>query len=814
MDRNVLEWKKVNLFDISKLPYIQFPITSEISSYCFNEYKSSTADIKTNLVICDKKGNILIYLSNWECISFNSQPTRSVITLCSMASNNWLATASLTNKYGIHINIYDLGRLTRKQGAPIIASAYFQGASTPSCINAESIDDKLLALAVGFENGNILLHYGRINKLFSPDIRQHTVSEYAIKGIHFDFKAEQPDMPIHLMFITCFIGVYCFVLKEKSMMEHKFTLDDDKKNINHCSIMRRASVGCFDYSMLVVGRGDAIYCYTSEGRGPLFAIKGTKKHLAWIGHTLIVSTGKSNLKESLSTLIALDTENKIIVFQNQFQNLSSIIYENDFCYIITNSSVKNTENVFVLKEINVCNKIKLLNENNMYDVALRLLHQEGCTFSPEAAMVHFQFGNNLLLKGDISTAVQEFIKTIGFTKPYDVISKLLDSKHNSYLTDYLTELKKIYPNSNLTDLIECCTTRKRIKQEIQLLSDRFEPLPELKHLSKLSKLYFECTLKNQSKAKADHILNRFLQYGPENLTVDSSIYLDNIKSENVKNSECILSFFSILPDHNEYCAKILGTIIETFPLCDERLYFYLCVLYLSLLQESKVAPKLVLDFLKKECLRTDKFLIVCRLNSFLNRIHEMHNHQQNANMLNRKTVHKCIHTLMKNNIDVDYNLNISKRSFLMMLKSVCHHDEIKTLKIKPIFMEKDVRDVVYSANEEKLMEYYKNKIRRTAFILSLYTNNPIQFRNDTCGICCETLKMRSIYFVCQHSFHKECLNYASSKRHKDFICIVCKANMNYLKKKKEIFLHSDSANIISVISKVVAIGAKKLEADK
>ncbi|XP_016974962.1 vacuolar protein sorting-associated protein 11 homolog [Drosophila rhopaloa] len=818
MDTSVLEWKKVDLFNIIALPYVKCPTTSEISCYCCNDSKSNTEDLKIRIVICDQNKNIHVYPSSWDCISFKSQATRNIIRLCSLTSNNWLATATQDINFGIYIDIYDLRRLTKKQGAPIIGSAFFQVASTASCIDAEVIDEKFLAVAIGLECGDILLHYGKINRLFSQNIRQHTVSGYPINGVHFDIKAQQSDMQTKIMFVTCFQGVYCFELKDKSCMDKRFMLDNDNDTTynNHCCTMRKTDNGDLEESMLVVGREDAVYCYTHDGRGPCFAIKGTKKCLAWVGHYLVVAISPKKSILSTSTIIVVDTDNKIIVFQKQFQDFFCTISEENFCYFISNTPQENTCNVFMLEQHNISSTIRLLVEKNMYDIALRFLHREGSISSPEAAFVRFQYGNHLLLKGDISRAVKEFIKTIGFVKPYAVISKLAYSRYNSYLIDYLSEWIKIDKTSKYnTALIECCMNRKQIEQKMQQLTDGVDSLNftrplVLKDLSDLSKMFFECTLRNQDKVEGDSLLHRFLEYGSETLLVDPTTYLEHINSENVKKCKNILSFISILTDQNDYCAKILANIIETFPACDEKLYYYLLVLYLDLWRGNKVTTCFVLDFLKKDCLRLDKVLIICRLYSFFNGLKEIHNFQQSAGILHHETINKCIHTLIKNNPEVGLNLSISKRSFLMMLKSFCSNNEVKVFKIKPVFKEEIMRQLVDSSNELQLIEHFQDNIKRSSCILSLYTNNPIEFRNDTCDICRETLNMQSIYFLCQHSFHKECLNYSLVKRQDQIMCAVCKANTQIFNEENKNNFNSDSSNIIAVIAKVVALGIMNL----
>ncbi|EDW95582.1 uncharacterized protein Dyak_GE17997 [Drosophila yakuba] len=808
MDISVLEWKKVDLFNTIALPFVKIPSTADISCYCFHESKSCTEEINIKLVVCDKNGNILIYLSSWECISFKSLSKRNAISLCSLTSNNCLATVTPDINNGIHIDIFDLKRLTKKQGAPIIASAYTQASSKPLCINADESDDKLFALAIGFENGDILLHYGKITKHFSANIRKHTVSGYAVIGIHLDIKT-QPLDTTQIMFVTCVQGVYCFMLKDKCIMDTKFVLDNDKGNINYRSRMRQTESGDLNDSMLVVGRADAVYCYTPEGRGPCFAIEGAKECLAWVGHYLIIGAKNSNLKQSKTTLIVVDTENKIIVFQKQFQDFLYVLSETDFCYIVTPSREVNSCNMLLLQQNSIDINIHLLVEKNMYDIALRLLHREGITSSSETALVRFHYGNHLLQKGDITRATQEFIKTIGFIKPHAVISKLLYSRYNSYLLNYLSEWKKKNTSSSChTRLSECCFKREQIKHEMHRDDPQnYKSPPDIEYLSTLLKMYFECTLSDHTPVEEEHILQQLLEYGPATLAVDPTTYLNNITLKNVEEPKNILSFCSILADNNDYCAKLLAKIVEAFPVCDEKLLFYLLVSYLTLWHGEKVSASFVSDFIKTKCLRLDKTLIICKLYTFLNAFQRIQCDIKNTGTLHNETINKSIYNLMKSNSDFALNTNLSKKSFLMMLKSSCSNEEIRSLQIKPIFRDELLRNIVDSANELQLVENYNDKIKRSKSMLSLYLNNPIEFRNDKCDICHEILTLQSIYFLCQHSFHKDCLNYESTKRQEKILCIICKTR-NLISPKNSSILCHDSSHIIAVIAKIVSIGNK------
>ncbi|XP_022233470.2 vacuolar protein sorting-associated protein 11 homolog [Drosophila obscura] len=810
MNAEVLEWKKVNFFNIVGLPFVKLPNISEIACHCFNLTKSDAGGNKNTLVFCDKNGHIHVYFPNWECISFKSQHRVHHIRQCALTSNNLLATATQDTTFVVHIDIYDLKKLTKKQGAPIIASGTFNTTSTTACINASCIiDDKILVLALGFENGDILLHNGKINRFLLTNTRRHSISGHAINGIHFDIRPQSSDKNALNMFVTCLDGVYCFILKEKGAIVPKFMLDNNERAYNHCCTLRKASNAELDDSMLVVGREDAIYCYTREGRGPCYAIKGKKKSLDWVGHYLIVlvqSPRSFYSDKSKLTLIVVDTEIKIIVFYKQIQDLCYTISENDLCYIITNCRDSSCTNIFKLQQCNTNTKIRLLIEQNMYNIALQLLSREGLVSSYDTAYVRFQYGNYLVLKGDISRAVIEYTKTIGFIKPYDVISKLLHSRYTDYLKEYLYEFLKANNATNKHKQLFKLLDQKNWKAK-----NNFQPVNTtdnlyLNTLSNIPSRNLNSTnVGTQAKNfEGDEILHFHLEFGPESLMINPETYLKNFRSVIIgKTTKNILCFFPILSEHNEFCANLLAEIIGSYPSCDDELYDYLLILYLGLWRDRKKTTGFILDFLKNDRLRLEKVLIICRLYIFLNGIKQVHTNLNDADIVNNGGSNKCVHSLLKSYPDLTYVFELRTSSLLIMLNSGFRNNSIHALQFKPFIREKIVQNILDSRNELQIIENLNKKIKKAGSMLSLYANNPIEFRNSVCDICRQSLNMQSVYFLCQHSFHKECLIYNMSRRGEEAICVSCSGEINYSADKN---IHSESTDSITVISKVISMG--------
>ncbi|KAH8270524.1 hypothetical protein KR018_011206, partial [Drosophila ironensis] len=815
MGFNVLDWQRVNLFDITALPALKCPSTSDISCHCCSLTKWKSEENKITLVFCDKSG-VLIVFNGFELVAFRGQARQGSVSLCALTSSNLLATATQDKNFRLHIDLYDLQKLTKKHGAPVVASVSIDAVSAASCLSAEIIEENTLALGVGFENGEIRLCHGKVNRFVHANIRRHAVSCQPITGVYFDFNTHRPDaqQQSSYVYVTCSHSVYCFLMKEKGLIEQAFTSNNEKGETNDFCTMRKTEEGRFGESMLVVAREDAVYSYIRDGRGPCIAIEGKKKHLVWVGPYLIVVVGSrvsQHLKQDTSTLTILDTENKIIVFHKQMQNVFCVIGENDLFYIITNTEIPNTYNVFLLNHRSLSSRVRVLIEKKMYEIALRSLDLDGYAASPDAANVHLQYGHYLLLKGDVERAVKEYIKTIGFVKPYLVISKLLCSRYNTHLEEFLVALAKCNESpKHCQQLLESCRNQKHLNMAENSNLVRGSLLrtrsPGLEEISNLSQDYFNSTQRSEGdNLKNDAILNMFLEYGSEKLLIEPNIYINCISGNIGQDLKNVMCFLSILSQHDKYCADLLTEMVNKFPMCDKQLYYYLLLINLDLWHSKKTETDVVLDILTNTQMPLDKSLTICKLYNFLNGIKQIQTNQRCAHNTNNEIVNKGFKDFIDRNSKLSSHFN--KRSFLIMLKSACT-DGLMTIDIKPIFMEKRVCNFVDPAKHHSIIKLFNEKIMTSRRRLSLFNNNPIEFRNDTCDICHINLNQQSIYFFCQHSFHKHCLIYSSSKNKGKYTCVLCIGKNRNFSEIDGNNAHSDSVDIINIITKLIALGIK------
>lgn len=146
----------------------------------------------------------------------------------------------------------------------------------------------------------------------------------------------------------------------------------------------------------------AIYCYTTEGRGPCYALEGEKVRLDWFRSYLIITTNETPYKTAASTSTApapkshhvtiLDIQNKFIVYSKSFDEIDAVLTEWGCFYILTKK-----KEIIYLKEKDLQSKLTLLFKKNLYDVAIRIASSqhydvEGLT------EIYKQYGDHLYSK--------------------------------------------------------------------------------------------------------------------------------------------------------------------------------------------------------------------------------------------------------------------------------------------------------------------------------------------------------------------------------------------------------------------------------
>lgn len=216
-------------------------------------------------------------------------------------------------------------------------------------------------LAIGFERGNLTLYFGDISREKTKSIKNVTFGNTAIKGIVF----KQVAGKIIHMFACSDSGVYLYTIHARDK-EMKNILDTVNANIITSCYCLQTTVNSDGYFM--VGRDDAIFCYTPEGRAPCYAFDGRKLLIRWFrSHLLMVTCPVRDSNTQTATLTVIDVTNRFIVFTAQIEAISSVFVEFGTCFILTKS-----KQMYSLDEKDLQSKLNSLYKKNMFDTAVKI----------------------------------------------------------------------------------------------------------------------------------------------------------------------------------------------------------------------------------------------------------------------------------------------------------------------------------------------------------------------------------------------------------------------------------------------------------
>ncbi|XP_030768032.1 vacuolar protein sorting-associated protein 11 homolog [Sitophilus oryzae] len=427
-----LEWRKFHFFDLKK------NIDEGRLSNLFKESSITTTSAGNNhLVIGDSLGQIHIISRSWNVSTFRAYEIS--ITHTHQLRNSPLLVTIGNDEPGINplIKVWDTSRLD-KNGVPFCFRVTRAVAGSKAVkVSVLAVHENLQLMAVGFVDGSFILYRGDITRDRSSKHKLFKDLTSVITGLAFKVLVNSS-----YLFVATdrSVVVYNITYKDK---EQKYPLDNIGCATN-CSVLADST----QESHFMVARNDAIYCYTSDGRGPCYAVDGEKVMLEWFRSYLIIISksnrlGYTNTSNEISSnasqgdlITVLDIYNKFIVFSCIIPNISAILNEWGSFFILDQEN-----NIYHLDEKDLQSKLSLLFKKNLYDVAIRIAKSQ--QYDLDGLVEIFkQYGDHLCEKGDYAGAIEQYIKTIGKLEPSYVIRRFLDSQHLEKLTMYLQALHR------------------------------------------------------------------------------------------------------------------------------------------------------------------------------------------------------------------------------------------------------------------------------------------------------------------------------------------------------------------------------------
>ncbi|KRT81937.1 hypothetical protein AMK59_5836, partial [Oryctes borbonicus] len=487
-DAILREWRKFTFFDLKK-----GVDHGKISDALKDVDITVTTSGNNQLILGDSKGLIYLISRSWNITSFKAYAIK--VYLAYQLRNLPLLVTVGDDEQGINpvIKVWDTSQCEKSETPFCSRVTRAIPNSRAVQANAICVHENLQLLAVGFVDGSLMLYRGDITRDRTSRSKLLKDSGSPITGLAFKTMSTAT-----LLFVATDVSVsaYNITLKDK---EHKIHLD----NIGcakQCSVLAES----VQESHFVIASNNAVYFYTSDGKGPCYAVDGEKVILEWFRSYLVIIS-KINRPSSISSansesqnvtqshmVTVLDIQNKFIIFSATMNDVKAVFNEWGAFYILdsdynvyhldekdqfiifsaTMNDVKavfnewgafyildSDYNVYHLDEKDLQTKLSLLFKKNLYDVAIRIAKSE--QYDLDGLVDIFQqYGDHLYSKGAYCSAIEQYIKTIGKLEPSYVIRKFVDSQHIELLTTYLQAIhKQGHANEDHTTLLLNCFTK-------------------------------------------------------------------------------------------------------------------------------------------------------------------------------------------------------------------------------------------------------------------------------------------------------------------------------------------------------------------
>ncbi|GAB6019030.1 Vacuolar protein sorting-associated protein 11 [Chamberlinius hualienensis] len=453
-----LQWRRFTFFDKEIVKDIR---NHEDVSKPFEIIKESDivacASGRGRIICGDLEGNIHLISRDLDVMTFKAFAI-TLSHLHPMRQSPFLVSIGI-DEPGVNplIKIWNLDKIVERTGWPTcVRIARAIPGNIPSHATTLAVNDSLTAMAVGFENGSVIIFKGDVTRDGSRHNKAKVIHEgrHPITGLHFRNTAKQN----HLFVVTS-NDCYSYNLSAKEK-EHKFQLDDIG-----CPVKCTTLTDFTQDTLLVMANEKAVYFFQPDGRGPCLGFEGQKMILHWYrGYLVIVSENpKAVAMASSSTVSGIcdsnvvsiyDVQNKFMAYSASVPHVIDVIHEWGSLYLVCKD-----KKLYHLQERDTQNKLETLFKKNLYALAIQLA--KGQQYDEDGLVEIFrQYGDHLNNKGDYDGAVAQYILTIGKLEPSYVIRKFLDAQKIHNLTAYLQELhKKGLANEDHTTLLLNCYTK-------------------------------------------------------------------------------------------------------------------------------------------------------------------------------------------------------------------------------------------------------------------------------------------------------------------------------------------------------------------
>ncbi|PSN48268.1 hypothetical protein C0J52_03049, partial [Blattella germanica] len=722
------------------------------------------------------EGNIHLVSRLFQVTTFRAYELN--VTLLEQLRNIALLVSIGEDEPGINpvIKVWNLDKLD-KHGLPVcIRITRAIPNNKPAQATALSVHDNLNLMAVGFSDGSILLFRGDIS-------RDRTNKQKVLKDGNSSITG--------LAFRTTSKLTYLFVATMNNVFLYNITIKDKEQKVIHLDGMgctRRCSVlaESMQESNFMIGRSDAVYCYTPDGRGPCYAVEGQKIMLQWF---------RRDMEKHIVTV--LDIQNKFIVFSAPMREVQAVLTEWGSFYILGGD-----KKLYHLQEKDLQSKLALLFKKNLYDVSIRIAKSQ--QYDSEGLIDIFrQYGDHLYSKGDHNTAIEQYIKTIGKLEPSYVIRKFLDSQHIDKLTTYLQALHK---QASSEDALLLAKKHGMHDWYLKIqIEDRNKYREALEYISSLEfeeaesnmKKYGNVLIENAPEEATQFLKKLCTDYRPSNKPLVDQSMLDGSSSFPLPERANPEDFIHLFLNNSERLVEFLEHLVKVQTKWSTLVYNTLIEHYLHVWNsltdpssKTQYEQKIVRLLQNSEAnYDKDQTLILCQIHNFKSGIlylyEESKLYQHIVQYHIRQQDYKSVLTSCRRFGHQDPSLWVQAlwscakdssmpSSLLAEILSVIEKERL----LSPLLVVDalsnsttatlgDVRSYLLSVlqseselteQEKQLIEKYKQETEKIRTQINNIQTSTIIFQGSRCNACNHQLELPSIHFLCQHSFHQHFLH--------------------------------------------------------
>ncbi|KAJ2051434.1 Vacuolar protein sorting-associated protein 11 [Coemansia sp. S16] len=373
------------------------------------------------------------------------------------------------------IKLWPVDKLLRQTDVQPVTVKYQQPTSTPHPLTAVAATPSISQIALGFAGGHIVLIRGNIAKSKSTKQRTLHVAPEPVTNLHF---------------ISDDTGTSTTLFATTTAQTLAFDTSGSKSDP---SILeeRGCGIGCSlvnDDNELIVARDEAIYVYTTEGRGPCFAFDAPKVLIRRFRHYLLLATAApSSMAPTMdhskdddddihldstdsrvysyndaTTFTILDTKNKLVAYTGVIAGgVRGVAIEWGSVFVLGGHGTLDH-----FSEKDLLEKLDILYRQNLYPLAVKMA-QNGNYDLASVAGIYKKYGDWLYSKDDFDTAMSQYMQTIGYVEPSYIIRKYLDAQRLISLASYLQELHTAgMATSDHTTLLLNCYTKLRDEEKL------------------------------------------------------------------------------------------------------------------------------------------------------------------------------------------------------------------------------------------------------------------------------------------------------------------------------------------------------------